>query len=356
MPSITADDSLAPPGGSGRRRIAATLAVLAAGALAGCSEPYGAPVRVVIPAGSTFRAASDSLIRARIIGQPALFRLYAKLGRRDREVKAGTYLLRRGSGWGEVLDALTEGRGIVHTVTVPEGFALSSIVPLLARSLGAPADSVEAAVRDTALRHRLDIPTPTLEGYLFPDTYAFPDGTAPREAVAEMVLGFERRWKPEWDARLQELAMSRNDVMALASIVEKEARVPEERPVISAVYHNRLKARMPLQADPTVQYALGRHVERVLYRDLEVDSPYNTYRHAGLPPGPIASPGLPSIVAALYPANVPYLFFVATPDGHHEFRTTFSEHREARQEIRKAAGGRPSAGGGDGRHPVGGTR
>ena len=130
--------------------------------------------------------------------------------------------------------------------------------------------------------------------------------------------------------------MSRHDVMALASIIEKEARLPEERPVISAVYHNRLRARMPLQADPTVQYALGRHVDRVLYKDLEVSSAYNTYKHAGLPPGPIASPGLPSIQAALFPANVPYLFFVATPDGHHEFRTTFSEHREAIGEIRKA--------------------
>ena len=130
--------------------------------------------------------------------------------------------------------------------------------------------------------------------------------------------------------------MSRNDIVALASIIEKEARLPEERSVISAVYHNRLKRRMPLQADPTVQYALGRHVGRVLYRDLEVDSPYNTYRRPGLPPGPIASPGLPSVEAALFPANVPYLFFVATPDGHHEFRTTFSEHREAIGEIRKA--------------------
>ena len=182
----------------------------------------------------------------------------------------------------------------------------------------------------------LDVPTPTLEGYLFPDTYVFPDGTTPRAAVRVMVDRFQRVWQPDWNQRLQELAMSRNDVMALASIVEKEARLPEERLVISAVYHNRLKRRMPLQADPTVQYALGRHVDRVLYKDLEIASAYNTYKHPGLPPGPIASPGLPSIEAALYPANVPYLFFVATPDGHHEFRTTFSEHREAIGEIRKA--------------------
>jgi UPF0755 protein len=321
-----------------RRAAAATalsLALVVAGAL-GCGDPYGAPVRVVVPAGSTFRAATDSLDRAGVVRAPALFRLYAKLGRHDRDVKAGTYMLRRGSSWGAVLDALTKGKGVVNSVTIPEGFALSSIVPLLARTLSVPAESVEVAVRDSALRSRLDVPTPTLEGYLFPDTYAFPAGTTAREAVEEMTRGFERRWNPEWDARLQELAMSRNDVMALASIIEKEARLAEERPVISAVYHNRLRARMPLQADPTVQYALGRHVDRVLYKDLEVSSAYNTYKHAGLPPGPIASPGLPSIEAALFPANVPYLFFVATPDGHHEFRTTFSEHREAIGEIRKA--------------------
>ena len=316
--------------------LALSLALALSGTLASCGAPDGAPVRVVVPAGSTFRATTDSLGRAGLVRAPALFRLYAKLGRRDRDVKPGTYMLQRGASWGAILGALTEGRGVVNTVTVPEGFALSSIVPLLARTLGVPVDSVEAAVRDSALRHRLDIPTPTLEGYLFPDTYSFPAGTTAREAVDEMVRGFERRWNPEWDSRLQELAMSRNDVMALASIIEKEARIPEERPVISAVYHNRLKAGMPLQADPTVQYALGRHVDRVLYKDLEVSSPYNTYRHTGLPPGPIASPGRPSIVAALFPANVPYRFFVATPDGHHEFRTTFSEHREAIGEIRKA--------------------
>lgn len=328
-----------PPRSVGRRRasklVALPLALSLTSAL-GCGQPFGAPVRVVVPAGSTFRAAADSLDRAGIVRAPSLFRLYAKLSRRDRDVKAGTYMLQRGASWNEVLSALTKGKGVVNTVTVPEGFSLLQIVPLLSRTLGVAPESVEVAVRDSALRERLAVPTPTLEGYLFPDTYGFPAGTTAREAVEEMVRGFERRWNPEWDTRLQELAMSRNDVVALASIIEKEARLAEERPVISAVYHNRLKARMPLQADPTVQYALGRHVDRVLYKDLEVSSAYNTYKHAGLPPGPIASPGLPSIQAALYPANVPYLFFVATPDGHHEFRTTFTEHREAVGEIRRA--------------------
>jgi UPF0755 protein len=292
-------------------------------------------VRVTIPAGSTFTTAVDSLSRAHVVSAPRLFRLYASVRKRDRSLKAGTYVFERGASWNDVLDALTRGKGLVHTVTIPEGFALSSIAPALGRALSVPPESVLVAASDTALLHKLDLPVTTLEGYLFPDTYTFADGTTPREAVGMMVAEFEKVWKPEWDARLQTLAMSRNDIVTLASIIEKEARLAEERPVISAVYHNRLKKGMLLQADPTVQYALGRHVDRVLYKDLEVDSRYNTYKHPGLPPGPIASPGAASLEAALYPANVPYLYIVAAADGHHEFRQTYAEHNEAKQQIKK---------------------
>jgi UPF0755 protein len=150
-----------------------------------------------------------------------------------------------------------------------------------------------------------------------------------------MVERFQRVWQPEWNQRLQALAMSRHDAIALASIVEKEARLPEERPVIAAVYLNRLRTGMLLQADPTVQYAHGKHVARVLYKDLEIDSPYNTYKYKGLPPGPIASPGRPAIVAALNPANVPYTYFVAYPDGHHVFTTNFAAHSVAVRNARQ---------------------
>jgi UPF0755 protein len=293
------------------------------------------PTRVVIAPGTTLRAAADSLAARRIIGQPRLFAWYARLKGHDRGLKAGTYVLKRGMPWGDLVDALVGGKGLVQTITVPEGWNLNNIIPQLARVLEVPLDSVDAAMRDTALLHRLDVPTGTLEGYLFPETYTFPPGTTARAAVGTMVDAFEQRWEAAWNARLDTLAMSRHDVMALASIIEKEARRPEERPVISAVYHNRLKKGMRLQADPTVQYALGKHVARVMYRDLAVESPYNTYRNAGLPPGPIASPGLPSIRAALYPASVPYLFFVAHPDGHHEFRTTFQEHAIAVAAMRR---------------------
>jgi UPF0755 protein len=305
-------------------------------AAVGCGSGTGSAVRVTIPTGANMRVASDSLAKAGVIQWPRLFRVYASLRHHDRLIRSGTYMLHRDAGWGFVLDALRAGKGIVHVVTIPEGFSLFQIEPLIAAKLGQPIDSVEAAVRDTALLHQLDIPTKTVEGYLFPDTYVFQDRTSAAGAVDAMVKRFEQVWKPEWSARLDSIHLSRNDVMALASIVEKEARLPEERPVIAAVYLNRLRAGMLLQADPTVQYALGKHVARVYYKDLEVESPYNTYKHKGLPPGPIASPGKPSIEAALYPANVPYEYFVAFPDGHHEFRRDLAGHEQAKLQARKA--------------------
>ena len=317
----------------GSRSLAAMAFMLA---IAACGSGSGTPVRVTIPQGATLRVAADSLARAGVVLYPRFFRVYASFRRGDRAIKAGTYMLRPHEGWGTVLDALRRGKGLVRIVTIPEGFSIGQIAPLLESKLGQPADSVKAAVSDTALLHQLDVPTKTLEGYLFPDTYTFAEGTTSRTAVDMMVRRFEQVWKPEWTARLDTLHLSRNDVMALASIVEKEARLPEERPVIAAVYMNRLRANIPLQADPTVQYALGKHVARVYYKDLEVESPYNTYKHAGLPPGPIASPGKPSIEAALYPANVPFIYFVAFPDGHHEFRRDLAGHEQAKLQARKA--------------------
>ncbi|HEY9515430.1 MAG TPA: endolytic transglycosylase MltG [Gemmatimonadaceae bacterium] len=321
------------------RRVLAVVALAALSVTSACRPEHGKGYqRVTIPQGASFRVAADSLHDVGLVSAPWLFRVYARVTGRDREIRAGTYVLQRGLGWNELVNALRKGQGLERRVTIPEGWSLAEIVPELARALNTPEDSVRAAVRDTALLHALGVATPTLEGYLFPDTYIFSYRTQPRAAVRELVRHFEEVWQPEWDQRLRELAMSRNEIVTLASIIEKEARLAEERPVISAVYHNRLRAGMPLQADPTVQYALGGHRERVLYRDLEVDSPYNTYRHTGLPPGPIASPGKASIEAALYPAAVPYFYFVADSDGHHEFRTTFKEHREAAEEIRRGRG------------------
>ena len=299
-----------------------------------CS-PKGAPVRVIVPKGSSFAIATDSLHKAGLVGPSLLFRIYARVKRTDRNIKPGTYLIKRGTPWSEIIAAMHGGHGLVNTITIPEGFSLSQIVPLLAQTLSVPVDSVQAAVRDTVLLKRVGAPTTTLEGYLFPDTYAFPDGTSARAAVLEMVRGFEREWKPAWNAELSRLALNRHQVVTLASIVETEAKVPAERPIIAGVYLNRLREKMLLQADPTVQFARGKHTPRLLLKDLEIDSPYNTYKYPGLPPGPSASPGGPSLEAALHPANVPFLYFVAAPDGHHEFRRTLAEHEAVVRALRK---------------------
>jgi UPF0755 protein len=320
-------------GKSGRRFL--LIVALALAGLTGYvtrvfARPSGSAVRVIIPEASTFRAAADSLARAGIVDWPRVFSIYARISGTDRELKPGTYLFRPKTPWRDVLTALTGGEGLVRSVTIPEGFSLAQITPVLANALEVPAESVLAAARDTALLHRLGVPMRTLEGYLFPDTYAFPEGTTARRAVIEMARRFEREWEPEWDQRLLAMGRTRHEIVTMASIVEEEAKLAHERPVIAAVYYNRLRIGMPLQADPTVQYAQGRHRERVTYKDLTIDSPYNTYRYPGLPPGPISSPGGASLRAALFPANVRYRYFVAFPDGHHEFRATLQEHNVAR--------------------------
>jgi UPF0755 protein len=318
-------------------RIKACMPAVLTAVMTACGDGGdGPPARVTVPVGATMRSAADSLASAGVIGSPKAFRLYAKLRRGDRAIKAGTYELKKNASWASVLASLRSGQGIVNTVTVPEGFTLAQTEALLASRLSLPIDSVKAATRDSALLRRLRVGRPDLEGYLFPDTYFFPPGTTARAAVQAMVRRFEQRWKPEWTARLDTFALSRHELITLASIVEREARLPQERPIIAGVYWNRLRRGMMLQADPTVQYALPQYQARLLYRHLSVRSPYNTYRYRGLPPGPIAAPGEASIVATLFPDDVKFLYFVAYPDGHHEFRETAAEHEKAVVTARRA--------------------
>lgn len=334
---------------TGRQRtIAAAVAgVLVIGVLWTLFAPAplqrGAEVRIFIRKGASFREAADSLAANRVVGSARLFSLYARVRGADRSLRWGTYVLRSGMAWEEALTAIRLGRGVVHAVTIPEGWTIAQIAPVLADALDLPVDSIEAAVRDTALLHRLDVPTKTLEGYLFPDTYTFADRTNARDAVHAMVERFEHEWIPAWDSLLPPLKLRRHDIVTLASIVEREVVRGEERPIVAAVYLNRLRVGMPLQADPTIDYALGRKPGRVLYSDLRVKSPYNTYLNPGLPPGPIGSPGRASLEASLKPAKVPYRFFVAAADGHHEFRRTYSEHLEAIRMVRQRPHGDSAA-------------
>jgi UPF0755 protein len=311
------------------------LASCALALLAACGPPTSDPAleRVTIPPGASVRIAADSLKAHGIVGSPAWFRALARLRLSERRLKAGIYDLPRGLGaWGAI-SALQAGRVATTRVTVPEGLSLPDLAALVESRLGIAADSVMLAARESPWLAELQVGREDLEGFLHPETYTLPLPVTARSLVNAMAAAFGRSWKPEWDRRLDSLGWSRTELVTLASIVEAEARHPEERPVIAGVYHNRLRRGMLLQADPTVQYAIqratGQRKSRLYFKDLDIESPYNTYQRAGLPPGPINSPGTESLEAALYPADVPWLYFVAGPDGHHIFSRTLTEHNQA---------------------------
>jgi UPF0755 protein len=298
--------------------------------------------RMTIPPGASLSRVADTLAAHGIIRCRPCFKLLARLRGLERSAQAGVYELPRGAGNWSALTALQEGRVLAVRFTVPEGITLWDLADLAQQELGIPSDSVLLAATDGAAA-TATIHEPEFEGFLLPETYDIPAGTRAPELVHLMALEFEHRWDSAWTARLDTLRLSRRQLLALAAIVEGEARHDEERPVIAGVYWNRLRAGIALQADPTVQYAIesrtGERKPRLYYKDLAIESPYNTYLHPGLPPGPINSPGLASIKAALYPATVPFLYFVATPDGHHLFSRSLEEHEKnvvIARKLRKA--------------------
>lgn len=308
--------------------------------LAACGgNPQGPPVRFTIPPAAGLSAAADTLSARGIVRSEGAFRLYARLRRADRRIQPGVYEIRRGTGWDEILGKLTRGDVVTTRLTIPEGWTVRQIAPRLAQAAAVPPESAMARIADSAAPVRYGVPGPTLEGYLYPATYEFPLGTPLDRVLRTLTARYRQVWTPARRQRAAALGMSEREIVTLASIVEAEARVWEERPTIAAVYHNRLRARMRLQADPTVQYALGENRQaRLLYRDIAAvgGDPYNTYRNAGLPPGPIGNPSEGAIDAALNPAPVDFLFFVARPDGRHVFTRTLAQHNAAKRAVQAA--------------------
>lgn len=318
-----------------RTPILAAIAGLAL-LLAGCGPASDHPVDVRIPEGASAHTVADRLHEAGLVDRPFLFRVYVRLTGSSRALQAGHYRFRADASWDQIIGAMRRGNVVRLPLTLPEGLTAREIAPRVAELSGTSSDSVLDLIRDSALVAAWDLPGPSLEGYLFPDTYHFVEGTDPQTVLRTMVERYRAFWGEEERRLADSLGLSEREVVTLASIVEEEARVGEERPVIAGVYLNRLARGMLLQADPTVQYALDAPKARLLYRDIEAvaDDPYNTYTHAGLPPGPIASPGEASLRAVLQPEQVPYLFFVARPDGSHVFSITEREHINAKNRIR----------------------
>jgi UPF0755 protein len=317
-----------------------TVTAAAITLLSACSGSNTATERVRLPPGASFAAVTDSLTAHGVVANRLAFKLLARVRGVDRTVQAGIYEFAPGLSPWAVLGILADGRAAAQRLTVPEGLTVRDIAALASERLKIPEDSLLAAAQDGATASAiLGYPVSSFEGFLRPETYTLPLGIGATELVRVMAEGFTAGWKPEWNARLDSLRMSQLQLVTFASIVEGEARVDEERETIAGVYHNRLRIGMALQADPTVQYAIalktGKRKPRLFVKDYQFPSPYNTYLNRGLPPGPVNSPSRRSIEASLYPARVPYLYFVAGPDGRHVFSRTYDEHLKAIGRVRR---------------------
>jgi UPF0755 protein len=287
------------------------------------------PRVVTVQAGQGLRAVTRRLQAADLIRHPLKFRALARIEGLDKRLMAGEYLLSAAMPPAAILQRLVEGRVVQHRLTIPEGFTLRQIAAAAAAAgLTDEKAFVEAAATPEAASSR-GLAAGSLEGYLFPDTYLFTRGTAPEAMVDVMVARFRAVFTPQWRRRAAEVGLTVHEVVTLASIIEKETGVPDERPLISSVFHNRLRRGMRLESDPTVIYGLAAFNGNLTRKHLTTETPYNTYRIQGLPPGPIASPGAASLEAALYPADTDFLFFVARKDRSHYFSVTLGEHNRA---------------------------
>ena len=322
------------------KKLAAAVLVLVFGAGAGAFLLYSrmhAPFRgysgpdqlVDVPPGEGTRAIGERLTAAGVVRDALTFRAALKMSGNARRLKAGEYRFDRPMSMLEVIDKIARGDVDLLSVTFPEGLTVAEMAAIFeARGFG-PASTFISAAKDASAIQALDPSARDLEGYLFPDTYALPRQAPASRAVRAMIERFQQVLTPQVRAAAEARGLTVRQLVTLASIVEKETARGDERPLVAAVYSNRLKVGMGLQSDPTVIYALqlaGKYTGNLRRDDLHVDSPYNTYRYPGLPPGPIAAPGKAALEAAANPAEVDYLYFVSRNDGSHEFARTLDEH------------------------------
>ena len=285
--------------------------------------------KVEIPRGYPLKKIAHLLKDQNLINHPSVFIISAHLRGIGNQLKAGEYSLSADMTPLQIMEKLYKGEVVSYTVTIPEGYNLREIGDLLNKTGLIDKERFISLTRDKAFISSLGINAPTLEGYLFPDTYYFPKGMKEEEIIKKMVERLNRLFTEKVEKRLKEINFTRHKILTLASLIEKEVQVDSERRLVSAVFYNRLKLGMLLQSDPTVIYALKDFDGNLRKKDLQYDSPYNTYKYPGLPPTPIASPGKDSIMAALYPADVDYLYFVSKNNGEHHFSSTLKEHLRA---------------------------
>lgn len=285
--------------------------------------------RVIVTPGSALPQVALQLEQAGVVGDAGRFIRLARWREAAHKIKAGEYEFARAATPAEVLDRLVAGDVVKIRITIPEGFTLREIAARVAAAGTGTAEEFQKAVTDSARLQKLGIPGTSLEGYLFPETYIVTTTTTAEEVVRAMVAQFDRQVTPNLLAAARRHGLDRHGLVTLASIVQKEAGDVAEMPLIAAVFHNRLRKGMRLQADPTVIYGIAGFDGNLTRRHLETPTVYNTYTRGGLPPGPIASPGLAALRAAAEPATSSALYFVARGDGRHEFNVTLEAHNRA---------------------------
>ncbi|MFQ5665544.1 MAG: endolytic transglycosylase MltG [Candidatus Binatia bacterium] len=313
---------------------AALLALLGGGTAAwvwhdlhAAQPPPPGGVLLSVAPGEPFGTTTTRLQAAGVVRHGWTLRLWARWHGLDRLVRHGEYRFKRPLSPLQVLALLRSPTAALHRVTIPEGSTLRQVASLLAAAGFGGADQFLCLAQDADFLRTLDLPASGLEGYLFPDTYAFTWSTAPDRILSAMVARF-REQVGALEGRRRDAGMTEQAMVILASLIEKETGRAEERALVSAVFHNRLRIGMPLQSDPTAVY--GRKIDSApTAADLAIDSPYNTYLHRGLPPGPICNPGRAALKAALSPAPAPYLYFVSRKNGTHAFSRTLAEHNRA---------------------------
>lgn len=288
---------------------------------------------VIVEPGQKFKSLSQILYKKGVINHPAKFRLFSRIKGYDKNIKAGEYVLSSTMTPKIILEIFVIGKVRLHRITMPEGYNLRQVAQVVSRAgFGTQADFFKAAT-NADLVHSKGIDAQTFEGYLFPDTYYFTKDATPEKIISSMVKRFWSVFKPEWKNRAKTLGFTIHQVVTLASIIEKETGAAVERPIISSVFHNRLKRRIRLESDPTVIYGIKDFNGNITRRDLAENTPYNTYRIKGLPPGPIANAGIKAIEAVLYPADTRFLYFVSKKDNTHQFSTNLKDHNRAVQKY-----------------------
>ena len=293
-------------------------------------------IKVNIPKGSTLAQISEILEKKEIVTNGHMFITATRLMGYSNKIPAGIFVLKNAKNNFRIVKQLIRGNSEMIRVTLLEGWTISQVTKAISDSLNISSEILSSLCYDEQFIQELGLEVSSLEGYLYPDTYLFLESeNNPKEILKQTISEFSSVFNDNFRKRAEQIGFTVNEVLTMASIIEGEAIFDSERPIISAVYHNRLKKRMLLQADPTVQYIIKDGPRRLRLSDLKIDSPYNTYVYRGLPPGPINNPGRSSILAVLYPDDNDYIFFVARGDGYHTFTTTIEEHNRAKREFQK---------------------